>query len=144
MSLRMRKAEEVDGEWLFELYRTTMKDYVEKTWGWDERAQRDGLFNHLGVNNFVICSTGSEVAGCFCLKDEGEHYWLHLVLIRPSLQSRGLGRVIMEHIQSIANVAGKGIQFCTLKVNPATDFYRHLGYLQYKEDEACFYFSQSP
>jgi len=35
MPLIMRKAKEEDEEWLFEIYRTTMKENVEKIWGWD-------------------------------------------------------------------------------------------------------------
>jgi N-acetylglutamate synthase-like GNAT family acetyltransferase len=142
--LSIEKAREEDEAWLFELYRTTMKEYVEKTWGWDEAVQHDGFTNHLGVANFVICLHDNDTAGCFCLKDEGDHLWLHLVLIDPQLQNRGIGRAIMEHIESISSAADKPMRLCTMKVSPATEFYRHLGYIQYKEDEACVYFSKNP
>ena len=49
----------------------------------------------------------------------------------------------MQYIQAKASSVGKPLQFCTMKVNPATDFYRYLGYRQYKEDEACIYFEEN-
>lgn len=143
MRLRVRKPNLDEGPWLFELYCCTMKKYVEPVWGWDEALQRSGFFDHLGVENFKVLSLGDDDVGAYCLEPQRDHIWLHLVLIDTKRQSRGIGRQAMECIQKEAASANTPLRFCTLKNNPATEFYRHLGYHQYKEDAACFYFEKT-
>jgi len=40
MHWKLRPAEDADHQFLYELHRLTMRDVIEKTWGWDEAWQR--------------------------------------------------------------------------------------------------------
>jgi RimJ/RimL family protein N-acetyltransferase len=39
----MRPATADDFDFLYRLHRTTLKEYVAQTWGWDEGRQRQGI-----------------------------------------------------------------------------------------------------
>lgn len=142
VQLQIRQANNDDAEWIYQLYRLTMKSYIEATWEWDEKVQSDGINTQLGIENFTVFSASDEIAGCYCLKDKGDHLWLHLILVKPHWQDQGVGRAAMEHIQSLAGDKDKPLRFRALKINPAAEFYRHIGYSQYDEDEVRYYFEK--
>lgn len=143
MHLQVSSATIDDMAWIYELYCQTMKPFVEETWGWDEQLQFDGINKQLGAESFELVSLSKDIVGCFCAKAKEDCLWLHLILIKPHFQRRGIGRWVMEHLQAIANELRKPLRFRAIKTNPASDFYRHIGYSQYNEDETRYYFEKN-
>ena len=54
MSLIMRRGSNQDEDWLFELFRSTMQNHIDKAWGWDELLQREGFVTTLPAKQFQI------------------------------------------------------------------------------------------
>ncbi len=135
----IRSGKTSDREWLYSLYCRTMRPYVEQVWGWDEELQSKGFDEQLGAENFKVLSVdGTEVAA-YCLKRKDNELWLDMILIEPARQESGIGRKIVELIHSQAIADNLPVRLCSIKVNPATEFYKHLGYTEYKTDEVLSY-----
>lgn len=116
-----------------------MRPYVEPVWGWDEVIQSKGFDGQLGAENFKIFSIDGIDVGGYCLKPKADSYWLDMLLVEPTHQSSGIGKRIMAHIQSRAESEALPIRLCSIKTNPATNFYKHLGYTEYKQDATLIY-----
>ncbi len=144
MKTEYRIGTELDRRWLYALYCETMRPYVEEIWGWDEDTQAKGFDDRLGAENFkILIQRNNDVAAyCIELKDNG--FWVEMVLVKPALQGTGIGKKIMRHIQSLAAGQQTTLRLCSMKISPATDFYRKLGYREYLEDENLSYFEWSP
>lgn len=144
MKLQLRKAQMTDEAWLWQLYLTNLRRYVESTWGWDDEIQEKGFKESLGITNFMIVLEGISRVAAFCAKEQSECLWLHMLLVEPSCQRRGVGRYSMEYLQSRSNTLKLPLRFSVMKVNPVMQFYKTLGYSEYKQDEHCVYFQKMP
>ncbi len=136
--LSFRKAGREDMEWAYEMFRATMKSYIERTWGWDEIFQQHGFAENLPASSFTIVALNGEDAGTYSLTERDDHLWLEMLLILPQFQSRGLGSRVLGAIQTEAALKGKPVRLSVLKVNPALEFYRRLGFRVSGQDEWSF------
>jgi len=126
------------------LYCETMRPHVEATWGWDEDIQAKGFDEHLGAENFKILTQSDKDVAAYCIQLKDDGLWVEMVLVKPALQGTGIGKKIMHHIQTLAAGQQATLRLCSMKINPATDFYRKLGYREYLEDENLRYFEWIP
>lgn len=143
MQDQWRIGDEQDRQWLYSLYSQTMRPFVEPTWGWDEEIQSKGFDEQLGAENFKIISIEGEEAGGYCLKLRDDCLWLDMLLLHPSHQGHGIGQRLMDHIHAYADAKKLPVRLCSIKVNPSTDFYKHLGYIEYKQDESLSFLERS-
>jgi GNAT superfamily N-acetyltransferase len=127
-SITFRKANKADMEWAYETFRTTMKSYIEDTWGWDELFQQYGFKENLPPSSFTIAALNSVTIGAYSLTEKTDHLWLEMLLILPDYQNQGLGTRILHTIQTAASLKQKPLRLSVLKVNPAREFYRRLGF----------------
>ena len=61
-AFELRQARDGDREWLYALHCATMRDVVERTWGWDEAWQRfyfESRFAPAGIS--VVTVEGRDV-----------------------------------------------------------------------------------
>jgi GNAT superfamily N-acetyltransferase len=127
-SITFRKASKADMEWVYETFRTTMKSYIEDTWGWDELFQQYGFAENLPPSSFSIAALNSVTVGAYSLTEKTDHLWLEMLLILPDYQNQGVGSRILQTIQTQASLNQKPLRLSVLKVNPAREFYRRLGF----------------
>ena len=78
MTVDLRPATDQDYDWLFELKRASMMEYVEKIFGWDEKFQSD-LFRRNFQPEAISIVT---VEGCDAGMVETEETPTHLFLKR--------------------------------------------------------------
>ncbi len=135
----IRNGKASDRDWVYSLYCRTMRPYVEQVWGWDGKIQSKGFDEQLGAENFKIVSVEDNDVGGYCLKCKENELWLDMILIEPTWQHSGIGRKIVELIHGQARAKNLPVRLCSMKVNPATEFYKHLGYIEYKNDDALSY-----
>jgi hypothetical protein len=64
MYFRTRYGVIADKEWLYKLYCSTMRPYVEQTWGWDAEFQRSG-FQTLHPTKFRIVIVKDDDVGTY-------------------------------------------------------------------------------
>lgn len=145
-----RKGRPGDEEWLFELFRTTMQDHIHQAWGWEELLQREGFITSLPAREFHILEAEGEAkveakeevegkarvqaVGCYHLTSKPDHLLLDIIMVPPRWQGRGYGRCLMEEIQRHSQAAGLPLRLRVLQTNPAVDFHRRLGFVEYGRD----------
>ncbi len=133
-TINFRKAEKSDMDWLYETFKATMSDYIEKTWGWNELFQQHGFYDNLPPSSFIIATTSAEDVGAYSILEKNDHLWLEMVIVPFLHQGKGLGRTLVEKAQQSAKEKQKPLRLSVLKINPARDFYLHLGFESNGED----------
>ena len=132
--LRMRRGSGDDNDWLFELFRRTMREYIEQAWGWDEMFQREAFLTHLPGKSFQILELDKRPVGGYQIKNKEQHLWLEMILVDPEYQRQGHGSFMLELIRQRAEEAGLPVKLACLRCNPACRFYLRRGFSTYDED----------
>jgi len=135
-STRIRPGHNDDTDWLYRLFRQTNRDFIETTWGWDELLQREAFFTNLPGNQFRILELDGDPAGGYHLarKSDPHQLWLEMILVKPDLQRRGYGTLMMQHIKDQARVLKLPVRLKVLRSNPALLFYRQQQFTSVQAD----------
>lgn len=132
--LEIRRGELEDQDWLFELFRSTMQNYIDVAWGWDELLQHEGFNTSLPAKNFrVLLSNGTRVGSYHCSEKPG-YLLLDMILVDPAQQRRGYGRNMMDRVKEKSRLTHKPIHLSVLKTNPAVAFHMACGFEQIESD----------
>lgn len=129
-NISMRQGQPTDMGWLFQTFKHTMKDFISETWGWDELIQEHSFYENLPAKSFAIATLDGHDAGALNLREKTDHLWLEMVLVLPEFQGKKIGRSILEYAQRKACKSQKPLRLRVLKINPAHNFYRHMGFEQ--------------
>jgi GNAT superfamily N-acetyltransferase len=133
----LRSAIDEDFEFIYTVVKSTMRDYVEAIWGWDERTQR--RIHEIRWNPFenMVIVVNGEDAGRLSVDSYDDHVHLNNIQILPEFQGQGLGTQI---IQDILNRAGnRPVRLRVLRGNPAKQLYERLGFRVVRESEERFW-----
>ena len=133
--LTIRNGRREDENWLFQLFRATMQDYIDEAWGWDELLQREGFIISLPAKNFQILEFAGDCVGSYHLSDRANHFLLDMILVTPDQQRKGFGSKMMAQIKRLAEEEHKAVWLSVLKTNPAIAFHLAEGFRQVEEDE---------
>lgn len=130
-----RRATRADMDWLYALFRTTMREYIEATWGWDELFQHHGFHDNLPPSSFTVAAVNDVEAGACSVLQKRDHLWVEMVIVDPRYQRRGLGGELISRAQQRASESEQPLRLSVLKVNPARHFYDRLGFRETHEDQ---------
>lgn len=135
-----------DRDFIYNLKKTTMKDYVIKTWGgWDENLQRIFFSRELKTIEHQIIVVNNKKVGIFAFSRNKTSINVDEIQILPEYQSKGIGTLIFSDI--IANAQKEKIEVTlrVLKVNSiAQRFYDKLGFEKVGDTETHFLLSKKP
>jgi ribosomal protein S18 acetylase RimI-like enzyme len=137
-TLNLRRAEPREMDWAYQIFKSGMRNYIEKTWGWNELFQHHSFQENFPASGFTIISLDGIDIGGFCLKQKPGHLLLEMLLIDPAWQRQGYGSEIMQHIMKKAEQQKLPIRLSVLKANPALGFYQALGFTVEDEDEVRY------
>jgi ribosomal protein S18 acetylase RimI-like enzyme len=132
MQVTFRSIKIQDMEFLWELNNLVMKDYVTQTWGWDEDWQRQYFFKNFDKNTGEILVFDNTDIGFYRVIEEQNETFLVSILILREFQRKGIGTKL---IQELILLKTKPIRLQVLKVNPAQNLYKRLGFKQVSETE---------
>lgn len=132
--IQIRRGVTDDQDWLFELFRRTMQNYIDKAWGWDELLQREGFITSLPARNFQVLLYKQQRAGSYHLTEKSDHLILDMILVAPEYQRQGLGSFLMQRVQAKSRDSNKPVQLSVLKTNPAVQFHLASGFKLIDED----------
>ncbi|MFT4728642.1 MAG: ribosomal protein S18 acetylase RimI-like enzyme [Granulosicoccus sp.] len=96
----------------------------------------------LSVNDdlFLVADDGGQIVGSIMGGYEGHRGWINYLAVDPSLQKQGLGRELMDAIES--RLLDKGCPKINLQVRVGNDavvaFYEAIGY----SDDECISFGK--
>ncbi len=130
----LRPASRDDYDFVFELKRTTMKEYVDAIWGWDDDEQVAYLDEHFDPTRCQIVRAGSADVGLLAVEDRPDEIFLADIMLLPEWQGRGLGSAIVSQVLEEGARAGKPVTLQVLHSNPrAAKLYATLGFEPYEE-----------
>ncbi|WP_461534924.1 GNAT family N-acetyltransferase [Spongorhabdus nitratireducens] len=121
-----------DSDWLFRLYKATMKYHVETAYGWDEAFQRQGFRRELPAEEFMILLMDRKPVAAYLIRNHPDHIWLDMILVEPEFQGRGLGNLMMERIKQLGHDTNLPVKLTVLNTNTAAQWYQRLGFMLYE------------
>ncbi len=124
----LRPANATDSIFVYHLHRSTMRDYVDQTWGWDEDFQARVFKQWFDPTRFQIVVVDGENVGLLAVERRPAELFLGTLEILPAYQRQGLGTEVIRSILSQAKTEGLPVALTVLKVNPARELYARLGF----------------
>jgi len=133
----LRPATVADRDFLFEINRRTMREYVEAVWGWDDAFQARFFDEHFdpGGNRQIIQADRRDI-GMVEVWDRPRDLLLASIRVLPEWQGRGIGSSILRWLLGRSARAGKPVALRVLKVNErARRLYEREGFRTVDETE---------
>ncbi len=130
---RLRGATQGDYDFLYHLRRATLKDYVDRIWGWDEATQARMFKERFDPARYQIVVAADQDIGAVSVQWRPDGVFLADLHILPVYQERGLGTAVIGDIPMRARDRGVPVALQVLKVNPARRLYERLGFVVTEE-----------
>ena len=128
-TITLRTACQDDKEFVFQVKRASMREYIEQTWGWDEQFQRKLHERRFESQEFQIVSVDGHDVGIMSAALEADCVFLNQIYILPGHQGRGIGGKCMLTVFERATRSNLPVKLKVLKVNRrAAAFYERLGF----------------
>ena len=139
-ALTFRKAASVEAEAIVTLVNSAYRGESSKQ-GWTTEADLlDGTrTNEADIENLIaqkgsmilLCLEGTDIIGCAHLEFAGTECRLGMLVVKPGLQSRGIGKRLMQAAEGIAGKT-RGVRTITMSVisvrHELIAFYERRGY----------------
>jgi len=135
----LRAARRDDEEFLFALHRSSMRDYVEETWGWDEDWQRRHFAATYTPAQHAIIVRLDPVPrdiGRISLTRHWHKIFLRDIELVAAERNRGIGTALIRTLLMLAKADGRAVELLVLKCNPAQRLYARLGFTVVTDDGA--------
>lgn len=130
MNLSLTPATEADREFLFELHRATMREHIERTWGWDEAWQQADFERRFQTGIIRIITVSGERAGAVELAGDDRELFIANIQVTPAQQGRGIGTRVLELMIAQASKQGRDVGLQVLETNTgARRLYERLGFV---------------
>lgn len=136
--ISFRQAHDSDAGFLYGLHISTMKEYVDKTWGWDDTYQETIFREKFVPAEIQIIKLNGKDIGMISLEENSEEVFLRTIEIYPTYQRQNLGTTIIQQIIDDAIRKTKPVRLRVLKVNPAKRLYERLGFSVIEETKTHY------
>src|SRR5437660_5732448 len=90
----VRAASSEDFDFLYDLQRAAMQDYVAQTWGWDEAWQRNYFRQRFNPEECKIIMLGPENVGVVSVLHRETEWLLNNIEVLPRSQNQGIGTTV--------------------------------------------------
>jgi len=74
----LRPAEQADFDWAYELHKAALGEYVERTWGWEEEAQRTMFADAFGRQSRQVIEVDGQAVGVLVVDERSGELYLGL------------------------------------------------------------------
>ncbi|MDY6854878.1 MAG: GNAT family N-acetyltransferase [Thermodesulfobacteriota bacterium] len=128
-----------DKEFVDELTRKVMQDYVEQTWNSDRKREEYYHLNRFSLRSTQIIQINGIDVGRVTISRRDDRIIIDDIHVIPEYQSKGIGSHVMRAALSEAEKAGVLVELKVLKVNPAHKLYERLGFHIVCEDQQRYY-----
>ncbi|WP_445731857.1 GNAT family N-acetyltransferase [Mariniflexile sp.] len=127
--MNLRNAKNSDLEITYRIKSKSIKEYVEKIWGWNEPYQKEIHKKKFIASETKIIEQNQQKIGYLVLKETENEIYIENLLIEKEFQNLGIGKEVMEKIIEKANSEKKLIRLQVFKINiKAQKFYGNLGF----------------
>ena len=130
MKLVLRPATPDDSEFVFRVKEAALGEYIRRTWGWDERFQRDHHVREYDPEAITIISYLDADVGWLEVERRGDELFLAGIYVLPQHQGHGVGSALIMDIIKEASERQLPVTLQVLKVNPrAQALYEKFGFV---------------
>jgi ribosomal protein S18 acetylase RimI-like enzyme len=141
----LRPAHPDDRGFLFDLNEATMREHIERVWGWDDAAQAAFFESRFRPDGWKIIQADGRDIGVLIVQDDGDEIHLAEIEILPEWQGRGVGSSVVRSLMTEATASAKPLTLRVLHVNQrARALYERLGFRQFEEIETHAYLRWVP
>lgn len=142
--LSLRPATPEDAEFLFQILKATVREYVDQTWGWDEEWQRAYFEMRFDpVKNQIVILDDRDI-GVIAVEKREDEVVLSSLYILPEYQGWGIGTLLIKDLLAQASHEGLLVTLRVLKVNPARRLYERLGFTVAEKTDTYYYMKATP
>ena len=135
-NINFRPAKQKDYSFGFFVIKETIKEYIEKTWGWNTIIQKNYYRKNFTVKNQYIIEMDKMKIGWLKYDENIDKIEIDKIFILPKYQNRGIGSKILAKIIDIGKNKKIPIELQVLKVNiKAKKLYDKLGFLEYDQTD---------
>jgi ribosomal protein S18 acetylase RimI-like enzyme len=113
----LQQATEGDRQFLFELHCATMRDYIARTWGWDEGWQRNHFDTHFHPASRQLIVVDGEPVGMLQIERKPDELFIANIQVAPRRQGQGIGSAVICQIMDDAKRSGLPTTLQVLQVN---------------------------
>src|SRR5687768_3874951 len=129
MELSLRLASEQDREFLYALHCRTMREVIEKTWGWDDTWQRRDFDRRFREYVTSIIEFDGNAAGGLLLEWKPDSLYIHELQLLPEYQGQGIGTTVIGKVIEQAAARRLPVTLSVVPANPrAKRLYERLGF----------------
>jgi ribosomal protein S18 acetylase RimI-like enzyme len=126
--MKLRQATTTDYGFVYLVKIRAFKEYIEQTWGWNENWQKDYHKKNFNPAVTQIITLNKQDVGLLIVTREKNEIRVNEIYLLPEFQKQGIGTNILKEIIREAKTSKKRIWLQVLKVNPAINLYRRLGF----------------
>lgn len=141
----LRQATADDYDFLYELHRASMREYIEPIWGWHEDWQAEYFQKKFDPANRKIVEVNGEDVGVVVVERRSDVLYLSLIELLPKYQGLGIGSMILESLKVEAHSIGLPLALHVLETNqPARRLYERLGFHIVSAESVRYYMVYYP
>jgi ribosomal protein S18 acetylase RimI-like enzyme len=141
MKFFLIKASEADSDFVYQLKKIVLKEYVQKTWQlWDEDFQRRFHKENYNTTHIKIIKVEETSAGTIDVREGNENIFISGLYILPQFQGKGIGSSILKELIDKAQSEKKRLELEVLRVNTdAQRLYKRLGFIMTEKDDQKYF-----
>jgi len=126
-------------DFIYHVKKLTLKEHIEKIWGWDEEYQQNDFREcFIPEKNKIIVSENEDI-GYLEINEEDNIVYIVELEILPEYQGRGIGSSIISDIVEYAGASQKRVRIGCFKINRgAKRVYERLGFKVIEETETHY------
>lgn len=141
MNIELHSYEPIDKLYIWDTYTDSMKDYIEKIWGWDDGWQKNDFETGFDRYETKILKLDQSKIGYIQFKCEPQETYISMLVIEPMHQSMGVGTKLLEILQPSSPNGSLRLNCFTVNKG-AYRFYLKCGFKILKMDDNFIYFQR--
>jgi GNAT superfamily N-acetyltransferase len=145
LHISLRTASDDDVGFARNLYFETMREIIERLFGWDQSREEQNFARFFRLEEVRIITADGQDVGWIQEQISEESIHLGSLYVAPAMQGRGIGTQVLEMLLARAAGESKAVTLAVVKINnPARQFYEKRGFQTTHEDEHKFYMKAAP
>jgi Acetyltransferases len=125
----LRYATDEDYNFLYELNKISMFNYVQEIWGWEESVQQKFFCDKFSCEKYKIIVYDNSDIGAVSVSKKDSYIFINIIEILPKYQNKGIGTsIINQIITDSKNEDFSRVLLQVFKKNPAKKLYDKLGF----------------
>ena len=136
--INIRPATQNDYFFGYYVRKVTMKEYIEKTYGWNTKVQKENhrKYYHKTMQGKYIIELDNKKIGLLWYEETENYIEINQIFILPKYQNKGIGCTILTEIINAGKNKKKSIILGVLKSNiKAQRLYNKLGFIEYDQTD---------